>query len=242
MEFLGPILANYIKCRQRAPPPPVVHDGPLAGPGGGGKMCSGTWKCGPQSPVGVISLCHLMLLFGWCIAAVSIQSRTSDLHKFFIFYKRKILWMGVLRLRFLGEKSGEKGEKIIMEKKAEIFSIFISAFSPYNREYWDSAFYGRKRRKSGYFFHIHFRFFSISGNEYGENMEKKRRMNMEKLWTSIKFSITFSIRKWRMNMEKSWTSIIFSIMHIERNTSLQKAWSLTWITPIIKPEIVNHIM
>ena len=67
----------------------------------------------------------------------------------------------------------EKGEKIIMEKKAEIFSIFISAFSPYNSEYWDSAFYGRKRRKSGYFFHIHFRFFSISGNEYGENMENE---------------------------------------------------------------------
>ena len=27
-----------------------------AGPGGGGKMCSGAWKRGPQSPVGVISL------------------------------------------------------------------------------------------------------------------------------------------------------------------------------------------
>ena len=31
-------------------------DGPPAGPGGGGKMCSGAWKRGPESPVGVISL------------------------------------------------------------------------------------------------------------------------------------------------------------------------------------------
>ena len=88
------------------------------------------------------------------------------------------------------EKSGEKAEKKgknhygeKAEKKAEIFSIFISAFSPYNREYWDSAFYGRKRRKSGYFLHIHFRFFSIkrkwiwrkygekAENEYGEIMD-----------------------------------------------------------------------
>ena len=27
-----------------------------AGPGGGGKMCSGAWKRGPESPVGMISL------------------------------------------------------------------------------------------------------------------------------------------------------------------------------------------
>ena len=36
------------------------------------------------------------------------------------------------------EKSGEKGKKSLWRKsgeKAEIFSIFISAFSPYNREY-----------------------------------------------------------------------------------------------------------
>ena len=35
----------------------MVHDRPPAGPGGGGKMCSGAWKRGLQSPVGVISLC-----------------------------------------------------------------------------------------------------------------------------------------------------------------------------------------
>ena len=54
------------------------------------------------------------------------------------------------------------------------------------------------------------------------NMEKKRRLKREKLWTSI----LFSIRKWRMNVEKSWTSIIFSIGNIERNTGLQMAWSI----------------
>ena len=37
-------------------PFPVVRDGSPAGPGGGGKMCSGAWKCGPQRPVAVISL------------------------------------------------------------------------------------------------------------------------------------------------------------------------------------------
>ena len=30
----------------------MVRDGSPAGPGGGGKMCSGAWKCGPESPVG----------------------------------------------------------------------------------------------------------------------------------------------------------------------------------------------
>ena len=29
-----------------------------AGPGGGGKMCSGAFKRGPERPVGVISLCE----------------------------------------------------------------------------------------------------------------------------------------------------------------------------------------
>ena len=38
-------------------PFPVVREGPPSGSGGGGKMCSGAWKRGPQSPVGVISLC-----------------------------------------------------------------------------------------------------------------------------------------------------------------------------------------
>ena len=36
---------------------------PLAGPGGGGKLCSGAWKHGPESPVGVISLCHVTFQF-----------------------------------------------------------------------------------------------------------------------------------------------------------------------------------
>ena len=35
---------------------------------------------------------------------------------------------------FMAE-SGEKNGKIILEKKVEIFSIFSSVFSPYNREY-----------------------------------------------------------------------------------------------------------
>ena len=30
-------------------PPAVVHDVPPAGPGGGGKMCSGAWKRGTES-------------------------------------------------------------------------------------------------------------------------------------------------------------------------------------------------
>ena len=155
--------------------------------------------------------------------------------------------MRVLRLRFLWKKAEKKGKNHYgekAEKKAEIFSIFISAFSPYNREYWDSAFYGRKWRKSGSFLHIHFRFFSIKRKWIWRKYGEKRRMNMEKLWTSIKFSITFSMRKWRMNMEKSWTSIIYSIRHIERNTGLQMAWSfLRWITPIIKPaNFVHHFI
>ena len=36
---------------------PVLRDGPPTGPGDGVKLCSGAWKYGPQSPVGVISLC-----------------------------------------------------------------------------------------------------------------------------------------------------------------------------------------
>ena len=102
------------------------------------------------------------------------------------------------------EKSGEKAEKKgknhygeKAEKKAEIFSTFISAFSPYNREYWDAAFYGRKRRKGGYFLHIHFRFFSIkrkwiwrkygekAENEYGEIMDLHKILHKaywEKYW------------------------------------------------------------
>ena len=42
---------------------PVVRDGPPAGPGGGGKMCSGVWKRGPENPIGVISLCRW--IFKW---------------------------------------------------------------------------------------------------------------------------------------------------------------------------------
>ena len=34
----------------------MVRGGPPAGPGGGGKICSGTWKRSPERPVGVISL------------------------------------------------------------------------------------------------------------------------------------------------------------------------------------------
>ena len=64
MEFLDQYQQSYIKCRQRVPPPPVVRDGPPAGPGGGGKMCSGAWKRGPESPVEVISL--------WC-GSISVQ-------------------------------------------------------------------------------------------------------------------------------------------------------------------------
>ena len=147
---------------------------------------------------------------------------------------------------FCGKKAEKKGKNHYgekAEKKAEIFSIFISAFSPYNREYWDSAL-EESRKKSGSFLHIHFRFFSIKRKWIWRKYGEKRRTNMEKLWTSIKFSITFSMRKWRMNMEKSWTSIIFSIRHIERNTGLQMAWSfLTWITPIIKPaNFVHHFI
>ena len=53
-----PTVVGSIKCRQWAPPVPVVRDEPPAGPGGGGKMCSGAWKHGPERPVGVISLCR----------------------------------------------------------------------------------------------------------------------------------------------------------------------------------------
>ena len=152
--------------------------------------------------------------------------------------------MGVLRPRFYGRKRRKNPGKFNMEKKwrekSGIFSIFISAFSPYNWEYRDSAFYGRKRRKKWYFLHIHFHFFSMIAEIY---MEKKQRKNMENVWTSIIFSIIFSIGKWRMNMGKLWTSMIFSIGIIVRYTGLQMAWSfLTWITPIIKPETANHII
>ena len=91
---------------------------------------------------------------------------------------------------FYGRKGRKKwknyyGEKA--EKKVEIFSIFSSAFSPYNREYWDFTFYGRKRRKKRDIFSIFISAFSLIKAEI--NMEKKWRMNMEKLWTSIIFSI-----------------------------------------------------
>ena len=37
MEFLGPILAKLHEMPPTSSPFPVVHDGPSAGPGGGGK-------------------------------------------------------------------------------------------------------------------------------------------------------------------------------------------------------------
>ena len=37
-------------------PPLQVRDGPPAGPGGGGKMCSGAWKRGPEIAIAMISL------------------------------------------------------------------------------------------------------------------------------------------------------------------------------------------
>ena len=127
----------------------------------------------------------------------------------------------MLRLHFLWQKAEKTrinhyGEKA--EKKVEIFSIFISAFSPHNWEYWDSAFMAESGEKVDIFFI----FILLVSMKAEINMEKKRRLKREKLWTSI----LFSIRKWRMNVEKSWTSIIFSIGNIERNTGLQMAWSI----------------
>ena len=90
---------------------------------------------------------------------------------------------------FMAE-SGEKNGKIIMEKKRRK----KWKFSPYSVPFFlhitgsieTPLFMAESGEKSGYFLHIHFRFFSIKAEI---NMEKKRRMNMEKLWTSIIFSI-----------------------------------------------------
>ena len=43
-------MQSYIKCRQRVPP--STCGARRTGPGGGGKMCSGAWKRGPERPVG----------------------------------------------------------------------------------------------------------------------------------------------------------------------------------------------
>ena len=78
-------------------PPPVVRNGPLTGPGGWEKMCSGAWTRGPESPVGLISLSILpqnaqKAQFG------QLQDRFSWLEKYFISHAWAIYvhWLGYM--------------------------------------------------------------------------------------------------------------------------------------------------
>ena len=53
-----------------------------AGPGGGGKICSGAWKHGPESPIGVISLWFAIMI--GCIPTPSLKSINNDIENIYL--------------------------------------------------------------------------------------------------------------------------------------------------------------
>ena len=143
----------------------------------------------------------------------------------------------------------------------------ISINSPYSKsgksygwEYWDSAFYGRKRRKKreNHFgekvekkveiFSIFSSVFSPYNREYWDSAFYGRKRRKKRIFSPYSFPLFLyqSGNQYGEKAENEYGEImdLHNILHKEYwNTGLQMAWSIiTWIIQISRPEIVKHMI
>ena len=143
----------------------------------------------------------------------------------------------------------------------------ISINSPYSKsgksygwEYWDSAFYGRKRRKKREnhygekaekkveIFSIFSSVFSHYNREYWDSAFYGRKRRKKRIFSPYSFPLFLyqSRNQYGEKAENEYGEItdLHNILHKEYwNTGLQMAWSIiTWIIQISRPEIVKHMI